>query len=235
MPRLRAFPSHAPGELHTDASEGDIFDEVDDDDLDDLERDMERAATAAFNEREYKRSSDTTAKRVDKHLEHEWHRIGLPKLSKDPKASERVVKWRTENVNRITGMQKDQIEKVRNILDVGQGRRVESLAEDIERQLDDVSASRAELIARDQVLKLNGELTQDRHEAAGIEKYWWSTSQDERVRPTHADLEGELFSWDDPPETNDNGDRNHPGGDFSCRCVATPFLEELEEEGLGME
>lgn len=88
----------------------------------------------------------------------------------------------------------------------------------------DVSESRAELIARDQTLKLNGEITQVRQQAAGVNSYVWSTSLDERVRDEHAELEGEVFSWDSPPEPG------HPGQDFQCRCVAIPAgIEELDD------
>jgi len=91
-----------------------------------------------------------------------------------------------------------------------------------------VSDSRAQLIARDQTLKLNSALTKDRHEKAGITRYRWSGSLDERERPRHRELEGQVFDWEDPPVTNDDGDENHPGMDFQCRCVPVPVLDEDE-------
>lgn len=87
----------------------------------------------------------------------------------------------------------------------------------------DVSDSRAELIARDQCLKLNGALTQTRQENAGISSYTWSTSNDERVREEHRALEGQVFDWNSPPEVG------HPGEDYQCRCVALPVIDEQEE------
>ncbi len=93
-----------------------------------------------------------------------------------------------------------------------------------------VSESRAELIARDQTLKLNGEIAQTRMRNAGVERYTWSTSLDERVREDHAALEGETFSWNDPPVVDAaTGRREHPGQDFQCRCVAVPVIEGLED------
>lgn len=86
----------------------------------------------------------------------------------------------------------------------------------------DVSESRAELIARDQTLKLNGDITQARQENAGVTSYVWSTSHDERVRDTHAELDGQEFDWASPPEPG------HPGDDYQCRCVALPVIAELE-------
>ncbi len=84
-----------------------------------------------------------------------------------------------------------------------------------------VSESRAELLARDQTLKLNGAIAQTRMQQSGIESYTWSTSQDDRVREEHRALEGQTFTWLSPPDVG------HPGQDFQCRCVAIPIVEEL--------
>ena len=64
------------------------------------------------------------------------------------------------------------------------GMRVEDIkAKILERA--DITERHAELIARDQTLKLNAAITRLRMQNAGITKYRWSTSLDERVRPTH--------------------------------------------------
>jgi SPP1 gp7 family putative phage head morphogenesis protein len=134
--------------------------------------------------------------------------------------------FRWENVRLIGSVLDDQISEVSEIVRdaVRTGRRVEDLAEDIEARFG-VSESRARLIARDQVLKANSDMTQTRMTAAGITRYRWSTSRDERVRPMHRELEGQIFSWSDPPITNPKGDRNHPGRDYQCRCVQVPVLD----------
>lgn len=90
----------------------------------------------------------------------------------------------------------------------------------------DVSDSRARLIARDQVAKLNGQFTEERQTDMGISSYTWRTVGDERVRETHAAVDGQVFSWDSPPAETDD---NHPGEDYQCRCWAEPVLpEELD-------
>lgn len=112
-------------------------------------------------------------------------------------------------------------------------------AEEIESQIEamlrrdlrgrfDVAKSRAELIARDQISKLNGTLSRLRQASIGIGEYTWRTSNDERVRESHAEKEGQRFRWDDPP-----ADTGHPGEDFQCRCYAEPVLEDLLGEGDG--
>lgn len=95
--------------------------------------------------------------------------------------------------------------------------------------------TRARLIARDQVGKLNGELTRTRQEAIGVKQYKWHTALDERVRgnpaglypnadPSHYDREGEIFDWATAPEGG------HPGEAIQCRCWAEAiFPEEVDE------
>jgi SPP1 gp7 family putative phage head morphogenesis protein len=89
------------------------------------------------------------------------------------------------------------------------------------------SKSRARLIARDQVLKLNGRTNRVKQEALGIDKYVWRTVKDDRVRNRHKELDGRVFSWDDPPTINNRGDKGHPGDDFQCRCYAEAVLDDI--------
>ena len=92
---------------------------------------------------------------------------------------------------------------------------------DIMSERTDVSDSRAKLIARDQVSKLNGQLTRERQTDLGVDGYIWRTVGDERVRDTHDENDGNFFSWDNPP-----AETGHPGEDYQCRCWAEPVLPE---------
>lgn len=104
-----------------------------------------------------------------------------------------------------------------------------ALVSDVRKQIQErlgVVRSRAELIARDQTLKLYGQIQQERQTSAGIVEYTWSTSEDERVREDHALLDGTVQRWDTPPVVDRRtGRREHPGSDFQCRCSAVPILE----------
>jgi SPP1 gp7 family putative phage head morphogenesis protein len=95
---------------------------------------------------------------------------------------------------------------------------------DIMSERTDVTDSRARLIARDQVAKLNGGLTRQRQEDIGVSSYTWRTVGDERVRDTHQEVDGQVFTWDNPPSETDD---NHPGEDYQCRCWAEPILPEV--------
>ncbi|ADG20385.1 phage head morphogenesis protein, SPP1 gp7 family [Paraburkholderia atlantica] len=98
-----------------------------------------------------------------------------------------------------------------------QGRRYGAIVEAIQKETD-VTERRAKLIARDQTSKLNSAITEARQTALGIEEYEWVSSNDERVRESHAENDGKVFRWDSPPETG------HPGHDVNCRCSARPII-----------
>jgi hypothetical protein len=53
--------------------------------------------------------------------------------------------------------------------------------------------------------------------------YIWRTRRDGKVRSTHAAREGQVFSWNDPPQGG------NPGEDYGCRCTAEPYLPEASE------
>lgn len=128
----------------------------------------------------------------------------------------------TANVQLIKSIEQQYLDKVQTIITQGaiSGKLNRDLAKEI-RDLGGVTENRAKFIARDQSSKINAALTQARHEELGIKKYRWSTSGDERVRDSHAENDGKIFSYDQPPETG------HPGQDFNCRCVAIPVLDDL--------
>lgn len=88
-----------------------------------------------------------------------------------------------------------------------------------------VSERRANLIARDQVSKLNADLTQTRQKDIGVKRYVWRTAGDERVRESHAAQEGKTFDWSKPPAGT-----GHPGHDINCRCYAEADLDHLLDQ-----
>lgn len=83
-----------------------------------------------------------------------------------------------------------------------------------------VGEIRAALIARDQIGSLNGQLSEIRQKAAGIDSYVWRTMQDERVRQTHRVRDYKTYKWSDP------GIR--PGSEINCRCVASPVFPDYD-------
>lgn len=146
-----------------------------------------------------------------------------------------VQSFIAENVKLVKSVGFDQLDKLRTIISehTGAGGTVQPLRNKLMDSFG-LTRSRATLIARDQILKAAGKTNELRQKQVGITGYTWSTSQDERVRPDHAKLDGETFDWSNPPVVDEKtGRRAHPGLDFSCRCVAIPNVAQLLGEPEG--
>lgn len=117
--------------------------------------------------------------------------------------------------------------------------------------------TRAELIARDQTLKLYGALGQKRQQNSGLTLYTWRSMEDSRVagspgkyidsRPSHACMDGKICSWDKPSLYANSVDEaiagkwkdresmpKGPGQDGepgqnrpNCRCYGEPVFQTL--------
>jgi uncharacterized protein with gpF-like domain len=103
-----------------------------------------------------------------------------------------------------------------------------------------LSRARASLIARDQTLKANADITRLQQTQVGVSEYDWTTAGDERVRGRpggkwansagdHWVLDGTRQSWltAGPIVDGSTGRREHPGKDFQCRCVPVPVVDHL--------
>lgn len=93
----------------------------------------------------------------------------------------------------------------------------------------EITAARAELIARTEVARQQSLLTQVRAVSIGSEGYIWRTADDGRVRPMHAALDGKFIRWDEPPEC-DPGYHAHAGQIFNCRCYPEPVISDRPTE-----
>lgn len=148
----------------------------------------------------------------------------------NPKQLRRMAEgFRKRNIDLITSIDVESFSQLEKDLRaaLSKGTRVETLAKMLEdRYVNPVDtkgrpvniAARSRLIARDQVLKHNGQLTKALQTDAGIDRYVWRASNDERVRDEHAALDGLVFQWSDPPRPG------HPGEDYQCRCHAEPVI-----------
>lgn len=138
--------------------------------------------------------------------------------------AEKLIEWVEENVGLIKTIPEDTLDKMRDIVYDGftNGKTTTRMAKDIQKAYS-VSRKRAIFIARDQTAKLNGQIQRAQQMDAGITEYIWYTCQDERVRKSHKELNGQKFSWDAPPENSD-GRKCHPGQDYNCRCIGRPVF-----------
>lgn len=182
-----------------------------------------------FREREIFEDLDLIGKRVATKNGNELRRlIGISILDADPGVGAQIANFRSVNISRIKSLAGTELIEITQLLEraTATGARVEVLRKAIEDRFA-VTRSKAALLARDQVLTLNGQITRTRQTNVGIQEYIWTTSGDELVRDRHIELDGTAQRWDTPPIISDDGRTGHPADDYQCRCVAFPVLPEL--------
>lgn len=129
----------------------------------------------------------------------------------------------TRNVGLIKGLAADTAKRIQTAVTTAVINGVP--AKDLRKQLSaefGMSDRRARLIARDQIAKLTSDLNRERHLQAGVTSYTWMTSHDERVRPLHRDLDGEVYEYGKPTGAEDG---LPPGQPIMCRCVAIGIVQ----------
>lgn len=136
-----------------------------------------------------------------------------------------LEKWVSDNVNLIKTMPIHSLEKMKDIIysSYMNGKPTTQIVKEIQKQYG-IDRKHARLIARDQTAKLNAAITKSQQKDAGVNRYEWSDSGDRRVRSSHHRLNGHIFNWDNPPET-EGGRHCHPGEDYQCRCCALPVFD----------
>ena len=158
--------------------------------------------------------------------------------------------WAEDNYNLITSNAKNYVSKINTLTEqaIVNGMSPGKLKEEIFKATQGLEKSHCKLLARDQMGKLNGQITQAQMQEIGLDMYVWSTAYDDRVRDSHAAMEGLLCRWDDASVVSYDGGKTwvdrpaaavqlHPGQDIQCRCVGLAYYPELtaEIEGEPME
>lgn len=113
-----------------------------------------------------------------------------------------------EAADRVRDIQSRAIEAVIH------GERPDQLYEMI-MQSGDVAASRAKLIARTEIGRATGALTQARALSVGSEGYWWRI-KGAGTRPSHKGMKDKFVRWDNPPTLD--GMTGHAGCLPNCDC-----------------
>jgi SPP1 gp7 family putative phage head morphogenesis protein len=220
---------------------------------DDTER-AARAAVAAAKERmggdvdelAVRRAANKAAADVDAHNKRQLGKqvqaaTGLDLLGEDGHRLRPIVDGFIEaNVGLITDITPALAAKVQaavlHALTTGQVH--EDLAAVLEQEMG-YAADRAQLIAIDQVGKLNSQINEKRQTDLGVTKFIWRSMGDERVAgnpaglypkatPSHWARDGQEYSWSDPPK--DKGAPDPPGRRPRCRCHGEPVLDHLLDD-----
>lgn len=151
--------------------------------------------------------------------------------------------WAEDNYTLITSNAKNYVSKINTLTEqaIVNGMSPKKLKEEIYKATEGLTQKHCKLIARDQMGKLNGQITQAQMQEIGLDYYVWSTAFDDRVRDSHASMEGLLCRWDDASVCSYDGGKTwvdrpsdavqlHPGQDIQCRCVGLAYYPELTAE-----
>lgn len=142
------------------------------------------------------------------------------------------AEWKAQQSRLVDSIVNTYIEKLQIIVSnaVQRGTAMSEVKEEIKVLLN-TTDKRAKFIARNEVGNLNGIITMRRQVDCGISVYQWSSSHDERVRPSHAEMDGKYFYWNSDKAGEINGikvypaPKYHPCMDYNCRCVALPVID----------
>lgn len=219
-----------------------------DDALDDIQRELtrlkENADESLFRERELEKIASNFIQGINNVNKKSVFKQLKAVLGVDPVMND---KWLDsfmraaiqENVNYIKSIEKQYFDKIETIIYQGtrRGNSLNEMAHEIKKSSNS-SIKRARFIARDQAGSIYGDMTKKRNEEAGVEKFVWVTSRDERVRgnpsglypdaiPNHWELDKQVFTWNKGVEKYGG---LLPGEDYNCRCTSKPYIENKEEE-----
>lgn len=142
------------------------------------------------------------------------------------------AEWKAQQSRLVDSIVNTYIEKLQIIVSnaIQCGTAMSEVKEEIKVLLN-TTYKRAKFIARNEVGNLNGIITMRRQVDCGIGVYQWSSSHDERVRPSHAEMDGKYFYWNSDKVGEINGikvypaPKYHPCMDYNCRCVALPVID----------
>lgn len=193
---------------------------------------LKAAQIGDWNTKAYKQSIKTT--------------LGVDPISDDKGLQSLINSWALDNSRLIKTIPEQLLNDVAGITQRGfsSGASVRDITKEIKERYK-IPRYRAETIARTETGKLNGNLTKSRDEGMGIKTYYWSATNDERLRPSHKALDGLLCRWDDNTVYSDDegktwkkrssigGEKAHPGHAINCRCSSRSNIEEaLRELGV---
>lgn len=144
-------------------------------------------------------------------------------LTSDAPVSQALAGLQDSQVALIKSLPLEAAERVHelSLQSLLESRRASEVAAEILRT-EDVTESKARLIARTEVARASSNLVQARSQYAGSDGYIWRTSGDSDVRDSHRKMEGKYVRWASPP-TLDNL-TGHAGTLPNCRCFADPVF-----------
>lgn len=212
-----------------------------------LIREAARRLRLKLNKREIARLAKKFAEQTSTFQRVQLHRqvhaaLGIAAPLAAEYTQSRIADFVRENVALISRIPQEHHGEIETMVHraVTSGQLSDDLADDLEQRLL-MSERHARFIARDQISKLQADLNHARQRDLGVTRFVWRTMRDERVRgtpgglypnaqPSHFDLDGEEFAYDNPPMPPGAEGPILPGDDYNCRCYAEPVMDDLVED-----
>ncbi len=148
-----------------------------------------------------------------------------------PEQRENIAREYTFNMQKyVVDFSEKQVVDLRVFMEanLATGARSSTLVKDLQNRFS-ISENKAKFIAKQETRLLSTQYYHERASVAGLRKFRWSTSHDERVRDLHKHLDKKIFTTDNLPiiHTGKKGDeRGLPGQAFGCRCRAIYIFED---------
>lgn len=147
-----------------------------------------------------------------------------PKL--DDFTNNEIAKNYTENMQFwIKNWTEEEIIKMRNT--VGklaiEGKSIKTIEDYLIKEFGS-SQKKARFLARNESAIASTSYLAAKYKAEGFTHYKWITNIDGRERPLHHDLNGQIFSFDNPPIIDERtGEKGLPSQTYNCRCTLAPI------------
>jgi SPP1 gp7 family putative phage head morphogenesis protein len=133
-----------------------------------------------------------------------------------------------ENVGLIKSISQKYLDQVRGAVmrSITSGNGLQDLVPALE-QYEGMTHRRAKNIALDQTRKVYNSINRGRMTSIGVKKFMWHHSGGGvHPREDHVEMDGEIYSFDDPPVIDKaSGERGIPGQAPNCRCTMSPVFE----------
>lgn len=133
---------------------------------------------------------------------------------------ERIIGQLQQQEIFLKNLSNDAEERVRDILVQGveQGKTIGEMQDDIVTGVEDMVESRAETIARSEVIKASSRGTEEAMKEAGVERVIWVSAEDDRVCEFCQDLNESIWDREEAPQPVSD---SHP----NCRCILVADID----------
>lgn len=136
------------------------------------------------------------------------------------------------NVGLIKTIAQEHLKRVEGAVmrSITSGRGLQDLVPELE-DIGDYTHRKAKNVALDQTRKTYNAINRGRMTGIGLRKFEWIHSGGgAEPRPLHVDMDGEIFSFDNPPIIDERtGERGIPGQAPNCKCTMRPVFDFNDE------